>query len=99
LVNNNSNNNNSNNNEIYPQVWSQHQDGGAEPDIRSWEYKVNCANGATSHTDFCFLSDLSSVTVTDPNNNVIALDKDFNTNLFSGEVTRRWVKYGPSNGS
>ena len=36
--------------------------------------------------------------VTTPANEVISLDRDLSTNTFSGEVTRRWVKYGPSDG-
>jgi hypothetical protein len=77
---------------IWPQVWSQHA-----PDVKSWEYKVNC-DEAISHTDPCFLSDLTSVRVTTPSGELIELEKDFNTNEFSGEITRRWVLYGPSDG-
>ena len=77
---------------IWPQVWSQHA-----PGIQSWEYKVNCGP-ANSHTDPCFLSDLTSVVVTTPSGELIELEKDFNTNDFSGEVTRRWVIYGPEDG-
>ncbi len=77
---------------IWPQVWSQHA-----PSIKSWEYKVNC-DLAESHTDHCFLSDLTSVRVTTPSGELIELEKDFNTNGFSGEVTRRWVLYGPESG-
>lgn len=77
---------------IWPQVWSQHA-----PDVQSWEYKVNCGD-AHSHTESCFLSDLTSVAVTTPSGEIIELEKDFNTNEFSGEVTRRWVLYGPEDG-
>jgi hypothetical protein len=77
---------------IWPQVWSQHA-----PDVKSWEYKVNCGE-ASSHTDPCFLSDLTSVEVTTPTGDLIELEKDFNTNEFSGEITRRWVLYGPQDG-
>ena len=77
---------------IWPQVWSQHA-----PTIQSWEYKVNCGQ-AESHTESCFLSDLTSVRVTTPSGELIELEKDFNTNDFSGEVTRRWVLYGPEDG-
>jgi len=73
--------------DIWPQVYSQNG-----PGISSWEYKVNCGS------DNCFLSDLTAVNVTTPANEVISLDRDFYTNTFSGEVTRRWVKYGPSDG-
>lgn len=77
---------------IWPQVWSQHA-----PDVQSWEYKVNCGEAST-HIDPCFLTDLTSVRVTTPSGEQIELDKDFNTNDFSGEVTRRWVLYGPEDG-
>jgi hypothetical protein len=77
---------------IWPQVWSQHS-----PSVKSWEYKVNCGE-ASSHLDPCFLSDLSSVVVTTPEGQEIELEKDFNTNDFSGEVTRCWVLYGPEDG-
>lgn len=42
---------------IWPEVWSQHA-----PGVRSWEYKVNCMGHPASHTDSCFLSDLTSQT-------------------------------------
>ena len=77
---------------IWPQVWSQHASS-----IQSWEYKVNCGD-ASSHEQACFLSDLTSVVVTTPAGELIELEKDFNTNDFSGEVTRRWVLYGPEDG-
>ncbi|MEE8045753.1 MAG: hypothetical protein V3T49_02820, partial [Dehalococcoidia bacterium] len=77
---------------IWPQVWSQHA-----PEVKSWEYKVNCGE-ASSHTDPCFLSDLTSVVVSTPSGKLIELEKDFNTNEFSGEITRRWVLYGPDDG-
>lgn len=77
---------------IWPQVWSQHA-----PDVASWEYKINCGQ-ASSHTEPCFLSDLTAVNVVAPGGSVTELDFDFNTNEYSGEVTRRWVKYGPPEG-
>jgi hypothetical protein len=77
---------------IWPQVWSQHA-----PAVQSWEYKVNCGE-ATSHTEPCFLSDLTSVAVTTPSGEIIELERDFSTNGFSGEITRRWVLYGPEDG-
>ena len=64
---------------------------------RAGEYKVNCGD-ASSHEQACFLSDLTSVVVTTPAGELIELEKDFNTNDFSGEVTRRWVLYGPEDG-
>ena len=41
---------------------------------------------------------MTSVAVTTPSGGVIELEKDFNTNEFSGEITRRWVLYGPADG-
>ncbi|MCI0809028.1 MAG: hypothetical protein J4N63_07730 [Chloroflexi bacterium] len=78
---------------IWPQVWSQHA-----PSVQSWEYKVNCGDAST-HEEACFLSDLTSVVVITPAGELIELEKDFNTNDFSGEVTRRWVLYGPDDGN
>ena len=60
---------------------------------------MNCGSSVSSSDVPCFLSDLTAVNVTTPANEVISLNRDFNTNPFSGEVTRRWVKYGPSNGA
>jgi|GEM_PF-635902 len=79
--------------QIWPEVWSQHG-----PGVQSWEYKVNCNEGSGSGME-CFLSDLTSVAVTTPTGEKIELEKDFNINDFSGEVTRRWVRYGPKSGS
>ena len=79
--------------QIWPQVWSQHG-----PEVQSWEYKVNCNEDSGSGME-CFLADLTSVVVTTPAGEKIELDKDFNINDFSGEVTRRWVRYGPKDGS
>ena len=79
--------------QIWPEVWSQHG-----PGVQSWEYKVNCNDASGSGMD-CFLSDLTSVVVTTPAGERIELEKDFNINDFSGEVTRRWVRYGPKDGS
>lgn len=76
--------------DVWPQVWSQYSPAGA-----SYEYKVNC-NGNPSALAPCFLSDLDFVRVIGPDGLVADLEKDFNINDFSGEVTRRWVLYGPS---
>ena len=47
----------------------------------------------------CYLSDLTSVSVLAPDGSMHELEKDFNVNDYSGEVTRRWVLYGPQDGS
>ncbi len=78
--------------DIFAEVWSKNGYDGA-----SYEYKVNCGpNYATLET--CFLWDLTRVAVTAPEGWHYALKKDFNRNSYSGEVTRRWVLYGPAGG-
>ncbi len=76
--------------DVWPQVWSQ-----SSPQGSSYEYKVNC-NGNPSTLEPCYLSDLDFVRVIAPDGSVTDLERDFNINDFSGEVTRRWVIYGPS---
>lgn len=75
--------------DVYPQVWSHNS-----PFGKAFEYKVNC------DLDFqiletCFLWDIDQVVVTNPNGLNISLNKDFNKEPYSGEITRRWVLYGP----
>jgi len=77
--------------EIWPEVWSQYA-----PAVESYEFKVNCGPGAFE--DPCFLSDLDAVTVITPTGAEFSLDRDFNVNEYSGEVTRRYVLYGPPDG-
>jgi hypothetical protein len=77
---------------IWPEVWSQHA-----PGVASYEFKVNCL-GPGAVDDPCFLSDLSAVTVETPDGRTFVLAKNFNLNAYSGEVTRRWVLYGPRDG-
>ncbi len=79
--------------QIWPEVWSLHG-----PSVQSWEYKVNCHKDSGTGME-CFLSDLTSVVVTTPAGEQIELEKDFNINNYSGEVTRRWVRYGPKSGN
>ncbi len=55
---------------------------------------MNCF-GEFDTLETCFLFDLTRVTVVDPEGTEFDLNKDFNINTFSGEVTRRWVLYGP----
>src|SRR3989344_3988085 len=74
---------------FFPEVWSQHS-----PYGQSYEFKVNCF-GDYQILNECFLWDLDSVKVISPNGTVYFLNKDFNINNYSGEVTRRWVLYGP----
>lgn len=75
--------------DIYPEVWSQHS-----PQGESWEYKVNCGSNYST-LEACFLWDMDGVRVTTPSGDQHELGKDFNINDYSGEVTRRWVLYGP----
>ncbi len=78
--------------DIFAEVWTKNGYDGA-----SYEYKVNCGpNYATLQE--CFLWDLTRVMVTAPNGTVYDLVKDFNVQSYSGEVTRRWVLYGPAGG-
>ena len=78
--------------DVYAEVWSQTSPAGS-----SYEFKVNCA-GEPKTLEPCYLSDLQSVRVVGPDGVVYGLDKDFNINDYSGEVTRRWVLYGPEGG-
>lgn len=73
----------------YPQVWSQNAYDG-----QSFEFKTNCS---PDHVELetCFLWDVTAVIVEAPDGERFELDKDFNINSYSGEVTRRWVLYGP----
>jgi hypothetical protein len=77
---------------IWPEVWSQHA-----PGVASYEFKINCS-GPGAVDDPCFLSDLTAVTVEMPDGRAFDLERDFNVNTYSGEVTRRWVLYGPNDG-
>ncbi|HLC31054.1 MAG TPA: hypothetical protein VJK51_00130 [Candidatus Nanoarchaeia archaeon] len=79
--------------QIFSEVWSQHSPYGT-----SYEFKVNCYGNYTILNE-CFLWDIDLVTVQSPNNTEYTLKKDFNINSYSGEITRRWVLYGPQNGS
>jgi hypothetical protein len=78
-------------NEVYPEVWFQ-----ASPGNESFEFKVNCS-GNFEILETCFLWDLDEVVVTRPDGETFDLNKDFNIQEFSGEVTRRWVLYGEKN--
>ena len=44
----------------------------------------------------CFLWTVTAVVAEAPDGQRFELDKDFNINGYSGEVTRRWVLYGPT---
>ena len=76
--------------DIYPQVWAQ-----INPTGQSYEYKVNCSANY-SKLESCFLWNIDQVIVTSPSGNKYYLNNDFNVNTYSGEVTRRWVLYGPN---
>ena len=78
---------------IFPEVWSQ-----SSPEGDSYEFKVNQFMNEDSELEVGFLSTLDRVTVTDPGNRIYELERDFNINEYSGEVTRRFVLYGPPNG-
>lgn len=75
--------------DVYPQVWSHNS-----PFGKAFEYKVNC-DFDFQILETCFLWDIDQVIVTNPKGEKTALNKDFNENSYSGEITRRWVLYGP----
>ena len=79
-------------NDIYPEVWSMNGYDG-----QGYEYKVNCGSDYVV-LETCFLWNLTNVIVVSPNGTEFELNKDFNINNYSGEVTRRWVLYGPVGG-
>ena len=74
----------------FPQVWAQNAFDGP-----SYEFKSNCV-GMFVALETCFLWDLTAVVVEAPGGQRYELDKVFNIQTFSGEVTRRWVLYGPA---
>ena len=75
--------------DIYPEVWSSNGYDG-----QTYEFKVNCF-GEFEALEACFLFDVTGVVVVGPAGASFDLEKDFNINAYSGEVTRRWVLYGP----
>ncbi|MEK6894541.1 MAG: hypothetical protein AABX10_03690 [Nanoarchaeota archaeon] len=78
---------------VFSEVWSQNS-----PYGQSYEFKVNCFGDYTK-LETCFLWDVDFVHVISPNFTIYNLEKDFNINNYSGEVTRRWVLYGDYNSS
>lgn len=77
---------------LIPEVWSQNS-----PEGESYEFKVNEFQCPLfkSGLETGFLSTLDAVRVTGPDGSVYWLERDFNVNEYSGEVTRRFVLYGP----
>jgi hypothetical protein len=76
----------------YPEVWSINEQGS-----QSYEFKSNCFDGYDTLEE-CSLWDVTAVIVTGPDGRTFPLEKDLNVNEYSGEVTRRWVLYGPEDG-
>ena len=76
---------------IYPDIWSKNGFDG-----ESYQYKVNCANHGVGVLETCFLWNLTAVRVETPNGRIFELEKDFNIQSYSGEVTRRFTLYGPA---
>ena len=76
----------------YPEVWSSNGYDG-----QTYEFKTNCF-GTYDALESCFLFGVTRVIVENPAGDRFDLNKDFNVNAYSGEVTRRWVLYGPSGG-
>jgi hypothetical protein len=75
---------------VYPTVMANRNPDG----LPAYEYKSNCSQNYVE-LETCFLWNLTDVTTTTPSGNVFHLNKDFYINPYSGEVTRRWVLYGP----
>lgn len=73
----------------YPEVWSSNAFDG-----QSYEFKSNCV-GEFEELETCFLWTVTALIVEAPDGTRFELNKDFNINDYSGEVTRRWVLYGP----
>lgn len=64
-------------------------------DGESFEYKVNCLQAHHDRPqETCFLWNLDRVTVEAPSGKTEELEKDFQVQNYSGEITRRWVIYG-----
>ena len=76
----------------YPEVWSINASDG-----QSYEFKSNCV-GDFEGLETCFLWTVTAVLVESPSGERFELEKDFNINSYSGEITRRWVLYGPPDG-
>lgn len=75
--------------DLFPEVWSSNGHDG-----QTYEYKTNCFN-AYDKLEACPLFHMSRVVVISPRGTEYDLQRDFNVNAYSGEVTRRWVLYGP----
>ena len=75
------------------QVWSENS-----PYGQRTEFKVNWDPAHVPQNEEelmnCWLYEVEEVTVTAPDNSVHRLNKDFNINSYSGEVTQRCVIYG-----
>ena len=78
---------------VFSEVWSQHS-----PYGKSYEFNINCVV-EFKILEECFLWDIEKVIVNSPDGKEYLLNKDFNVNNYSGEITRRWVLYGPYNSS
>lgn len=78
---------------IFPEVWSQHSPYGS-----SYEFKVNNNLILDDELESGFLSTIDRVIVIDPQGKEHELERDYNINEYSGEVTRRFVLYGPPDG-
>lgn len=75
--------------DAFPEVWSSNGYDG-----QSYEFKTNCFK-AYDELEACPLSQMSRIVAISPAGTEYELEKDFNVNSYSGEVTRRWVIYGP----
>ncbi len=78
------------NDPVWPNVWTINAFDGP-----SYEFKSNCTNVESDELETCFLWTVTAVIVEAPDGRRFELDKDFCINSYSGEITRRFVLYGP----
>jgi hypothetical protein len=81
-------------NRLYCQVWSENSPYGQRTEFKvNWDIRNDKVNNYEDLID-CWLFEMDDVKVTAPDGSVHTLNKDFNINNYSGEVTQRWVLYG-----
>ena len=77
---------------MMPEVWSQNSPAGESYEFKVNEFKCPLLKAGLEEG---FLSEIDAVRVISPNGTIYWLNRDFNINEYSGEVTRRYVLYGP----
>ncbi|MEK9658417.1 MAG: hypothetical protein VW450_00510 [Chloroflexota bacterium] len=76
--------------DAWPEVWSSNGF-----DEATYEFKSNCFDEYEA-LEACPLWEGTRVAVQTLGGQVHEQEKDFNVIVYSGEVTRRWVLYGPA---